>query len=366
MSRPFTFLAIVVFLLVALVNAIRVWFAIPTNIAGEPVPLAWSAIAIAVSMLLAIGVWFEIMSSARREEGVVREASRRGDTRSSRSTGGRGRVEWSDPETGLRLPARYFLFASAGVSPGSIRKAAEKYERILVGFDAGNVPPASLAAARSCEAELSIYVEGPGGPTGNAWAPDERARIRAAAASVGIRTDQKDWMEQWDEWGWKTYTFRQLEGYRRDGYSACEIDNLDRVTGDRDPDATIAFFKEFAERQGAGKLPRLILKNMSEEQLERVIQAIDGGELPRSMFSEFHISEKGSGDRRRQDELSSRIGIRTVASNDTYNYDAKGEFGLETQYAALFTPTAQQPAETQVAWGPATGQETTVRGARRA
>ena len=33
--------------------------------------------------------------------------------------------------------------------------------------------------------------------------------------------------------------------------------------------------------------------------------------------------------------LSSRIGIRTVASNDTHNYDARGEFGLDDTLLVL-------------------------------
>ena len=66
------------------------------------------------------------------------------------------------------------------------------------------------------------------------------------------------------------------------------------------------------------------------------------------MFSEFHISERGSGDRKRQEALSSQIGIRTVASNDTFNYDAFGEFGLKTQYAAL-VPAQAESGTTDIA-----------------
>lgn len=346
MRLLFTGLAILVLLLAALLAALKLLFEIPVTLMHEPLPDTYFIAILAVALLLAFGLMLELLltRSRRREADAGEPTETRTRSRGTRGGAGRARVEWVDAATGMRLPAKYFLFSSEGVTPQAVRSAAEKYGRIMVGFDSGNIPDRALAAARDADAELSIYVEGPGGVTGTAWAPDEKARIKHAAASVGIHTDDRNWMKNWDDWGWKTYAFRQLENYKRNGYSACEIDNIDRVT-DRDPAATIAFYKEFADKQSDGKLPRLIPKNLSVEQVTRLIQAIKAHDLPRSMFSEFHISEKGTGDdRAKLDMLTSTIGIRTVPSNDTYHYDAKGTFDLEQQYAALMTPPAPSPA----------------------
>jgi hypothetical protein len=346
MFLPFVVLSILVFLLIAAAGTAAFVFRWPVIVLGLPVrPEALLAIAV-VALLLAIGLWWDVRRLKRsRVAGAGTSENERAPTRSAtRSTGPaseppRPEVIWHDQATGMRLPAKYFMFASAGVPAKKVREAADKYGRIMVGFDSGNVPDSTLKAARQCGAELEVYVEGPGGPTGDAWLPDEAARIKVAAQSVGVDTSrpQKAWMKDWNDWGWKGFTFKQLEGYLHRGYSAAEIDNLYRALGD-DPEAYVRFYIEYAALQVAGKLPRLILKNQSEDQLRALVAAVQKGDLPRSMFAEFHISEKGTGDRKKQNELSSRIGIRTVPSNDTYNYDAYGEFGLDTQYAAMFPP----------------------------
>jgi hypothetical protein len=346
MFLPFVVLSILVFLLIAAAGTAAFVLRWPVIVLGLPVrPEALLVIA-AIALLLAIGLWWDVRRLRRsRAAGIDAPTAERAPTRSAtRSTGPaseapRPEVIWHDPATGMRLPAKYFMFASAGVPAKKVREAADKYGRIMVGFDSGNVPDSTLKAARQCGAELEVYVEGPGGPTGDAWLPDEAARIKVAAQSVGVDTarPQKTWMKDWNDWGWKGFTFKQLEGYLHKGYSAAEIDNLYRALGD-DPGAYVRFYTEYAALQVAGKLPRLILKNQSEDQLKALVAAVQKGDLPRSMFAEFHISEKGTGDRKKQNELSSRIGIRTVPSNDTYNYDAYGEFGLDTQYAAMFPP----------------------------
>lgn len=355
MGQPFTILSILVFVAVAVLHVLRLAFGWPMTIVGAGVPEWVSAVIIVTALILALGLWLE-MRRARRILAAERQRERhagttRGATREAPAQP-RPDVVWHDPTTGMRLPANYFMFASAGVSAKKIREAADKYGRIMVGFDSGNAPQASLNAARDVGAELEVYVEGPGGPTGNAWLPDEAARIKVAAASVGVDTSksQQSWMKEWNDWGWKEYTFKQLENYLHKGYSAGEIDNLYRALDD-EPDAYVSFYGEYAQRQVAGRLPRLVLKNQSEAQLEALVDAVQKGDIPRSMFAEFHISEKGTGDRKKQNELTSRIGIRTVPSNDTYNYDAYGEFGLETQYASLLTPkpTIQVAAAPSVA-----------------
>jgi hypothetical protein len=251
---------------------------------------------------------------------------------------------------GRPVPAAYFMFASKTLSIASIRKAKEKYGRVLVGFDAGGIPMngetdnESFAVARDLAAELEIYVEGPGGKTGDSWDPGEEARVKAAAKSVGIDTKVKGWRtKHWDTQGWKDFTFRQLAYYRGIGFNAGEIDNLDRVI--KGPTALVAFYKEYGARQTAGELPQLVMKNISVEDMGAVVDALQSGNLPRMMFADFHIFECGNSDEWKEvDDLSKTQGIRTVPSRDTYNYDAKGTFGLDEEFASAMGLDRSAPA----------------------
>ena len=372
MGRPFTILTILVLLAVAAVHAVRLWMgpSLTVLVDGWPVPMGASIAVISVSLFLALGLIWELWASRRSADAT---STSRGSTR----TATRSRTRSAAPGPGgFRQPMQYFAFASRPITASAIRKAAEKYERVMIGFDAGVVgnggADAALKAARDVGAELEVYVEGPGGPTGNAWSADERARVRAAAKRVGIDIDGKNWMKEWDAWGWKEYTFLQLEDYLRDGFSAGEIDNLHRVLGDHG-DSHIDFFKEYAERHAEGRLPLLVIKNQDEEQLTALVKEIKAGRIPRAMFAEFHIAEIGGGKLGRRDTISSAVGIRTLPSRDTYNYDAKGEFGLEQQLMAAlnFAPkpppapvpqpqpqpqVAAQPSQPQVAAQPSQPQ----------
>lgn len=239
-----------------------------------------------------------------------------------------------------RVPSSYFMFASSGkgVAPADIRRAASIYGApIMVMFDSGALEEqaASVAAAREVGAQLAVYVEGPGGATGRAWTPDERERIRVAAASVGFTGTPHAIMTGWDGGGWKTYTFRQLAHYRKLGYVAAEIDNLERVLGGKSA-ALLAFYTEYARGVAAGQLPTLIMKNINESRMQAVVAAVLEGKLPRAMLSEYHIAEEDSGNRARMAELSAKIAVRTLHSDDTYNYAACGEYGLERAFAKHF------------------------------
>ena len=335
MSKPFSIIALLIMLGVAALQIALLVLGTPIVVNGVQVPPVASIVALILALVLIWGLWREIFSN-----GPAAEADAE---RTTRSRGAREITRKPPPVwqmNGQRLPADYFMFASRGVSVKSIKAAAEKYDRIMVGFDSGAIPEASLKAARDAGAELELYIEGPGGPTGNTWSPDERARVRRAAAKVGIHTGESDWMEEWDKWGWKAFAFLQLEEYLGEGYTAAEIDNLGRVLGENNK-PLIAFFKEYGERCLAGHLPRLIMKNISPEQLQAVAAAVKDGELPRAMFAEFHIAEKGAGySLKKQDGLSSQIAVRTVPSNDTFNYDAFGEYGLAKEFAKLMPPPA--------------------------
>ena len=250
---------------------------------------------------------------------------------------------------GRPVPAEFFLFASKTLSAETIRKAKEKHGRVLVGFDAGAIPQTgkiyepAFQVAKDLGAELEIYVEGPGGPTGDTgWAQDETARVKDAAELVGVDTRAKDWLKNgWDTGGWKAYTFLQLAAYAKQGFNAGEIDNLERVI--QGPAQRVAFYKEYAERVKAGPFPQLVMKNVSEEDMTAVVKAVESGELPRAMFSEFHIYEcANTEDWAPVDKISRRLGIRTVPSRNTNKYDAKGAFGLKQEFDRAYA--LNQPA----------------------
>lgn len=229
-------------------------------------------------------------------------------------------------------PPAAFSFASRGVPASEIRDMAKQHGRgnFMVGFDAGNIQSSALQAANETGARKHIYVEGPGGPTGNAWAPDEMTRVRNAARSVGIDTSRGDWMNQWNKQGWRDYTYKQLGDFKKKGFESAEIDNMYRDPRIKeDPKGTVNFLKEYGEKWKKGELPTLMQKNLTEPVWKAVNQAIKSGELPRGMFSDFAISESGVGNNRdTQARMASEVGIKLIKSNNTHDYDAKGRFDV--------------------------------------
>lgn len=59
MKKPFTFLAILVFALVALVHLLRLVFGWEVNFEGSAVPMWPSIVALVVASGLAAGLWWE-------------------------------------------------------------------------------------------------------------------------------------------------------------------------------------------------------------------------------------------------------------------------------------------------------------------
>lgn len=243
---------------------------------------------------------------------------------------------------GKLMPAAYMLFASDMLPVAEIRKAKEKHLHVMVGFDSGNIPrkgqieEKAFKLAKDLGAELEIYVEGPGGPTGSKWLPDERARIIAAARSVGIDTARRGWeMGPWQTHGWKTFTFAQLADYRIQGFHAVEIDNLGWVM--KSPDELLEFYRDYGQRHAAGTLPQLVMKNLDPSYLEAVARAVETGAIPRQMFSEFHICETSCNyDTRKIGIISKRIKVRTILSPNTHKYDARGVYGYEDEFDTAY------------------------------
>lgn len=364
MARLFTTLAATVLLVVAAMLAVGSSTGVGLVVVGAGGTIVAGWIAAALTMVLALGVFWEMRRGVEPARGRSQQpapqpalAERAPAPQIARPTAVRpaavrpanGNFE-SVLVDGRPTPAAYFMFASKTLSVAAIRKAKDKYARVLVGFDAGGIPMSgdvendSFAVARDLGAELEIYVEGPGGKTGDAWDPGEEARVKAAAKSVGIDTREKGWRaKHWDTHGWKTFTFNQLAYYRGIGFSAGEIDNLDRVI--KGPEQLVAFYREYGERQLAGELPQLVMKNISAEDTTAVVEALKSSVLNRQMFADFHIFECGkSDDWKEVDDISKAQGIRTVPSTNTYDYDAKGTFGLDAEFANAMG--LDQPAST--------------------
>jgi hypothetical protein len=59
MRKPFTLVAAVMFALVALIHLLRVIFGWAVTIVGADVPIWGSVVALAISAILAAGLWLE-------------------------------------------------------------------------------------------------------------------------------------------------------------------------------------------------------------------------------------------------------------------------------------------------------------------
>lgn len=241
----------------------------------------------------------------------------------------------------VEAPPAYFLFASDvgdgtnAISTKKVDGALKRFgKNILVGVDSGCVEDGEAAAivehAKKGGARLHIYLEGPGGVTGDEWTRDELARIKTRAAAEGIDTNQsrEKWLEAWNNEGWKNSTYKQLRAYKALGFESAEIDNLANGIA-RTPDAVtrdeyMTFFKSYQQWFEKGDVPRLLLKNLNEDELASVADAAQDGRLSRAMFADFHIAEADSGDNQKQSAQSARMGIKTVFSADTEHYSAFG------------------------------------------
>jgi hypothetical protein len=367
MAQPFALIGSLVLLAMGVIAAFSTATGLGMAFAGAPVSPALGWALAVIGLILAVGTWWDVLRARATAAAPAPAGPSALPKPVERPRASSARVESMPPRRaappvkragslesvmvdGRPTPAAYFMFASKTLSVDAIRKAKEKYGRVLVGFDAGGIPMSgevegdSFAVARDLGAELEIYVEGPGGKTGDAWDPGEEARVKAAAKSVGIDVRQKGWRaKHWDTHGWKDFTFKQLAYYRGIGFNAGEIDNLDRTI--KSSEALVAFYREYAERQLAGELPQLVMKNISVEDMTAVVEAMKSSVLPRRMFSDFHIFECGdTDDWKPVDDISATQGIRTVPSRNTYDYDAKGTFGLNAEFDAAMGRDGPQPA----------------------
>jgi chitosanase len=245
----------------------------------------------------------------------------------------------------------------------------------------------ALAVVRSQAAKgtlLAIRVEGPGGPTQDAWSDGEVLRIIKAAKDVvagspddpglvGVKSALNGIELQalrkrihqsrstfrrfvngkfttailplWNAVVWWRATRDKLKTYKANGFKAAEIDHLDQLF-DLDTEAGIVGLLGFLEdryRPGhrAGELPDLIMKNLNASALAAVKAAIDAGRLQRDMFADFHIFEINTAESSDvaliRDEIataSAAFGIQTIFCWDPDNRRAFGSFEVRATAVA--------------------------------
>lgn len=252
---------------------------------------------------------------------------------------GTSSIDTPPPSTGSRSAPRYFIFASATGSAGvrngeisarDVEETVAKYgSNVLIGIDTGSDYQSIVRAAKDKGARLNAYVEGPGGATAGDWDEGEVQRTMQRARSQGIsvpnssassvaaqlnRGEKPAWLREWNSTGWKTFAFSQLAQLKRDGFESVEIDNMENglsSNSEPTPQQRMSFYKEYASRWERGQLPRLMLKNLSEDHLRALKSEIDRGTLKREMFADFHIAEWDVGDRAEITRLGKAIGIAT-------------------------------------------------------
>lgn len=262
------------------------------------------------------------------------------------------------PSSGAGTPPAYFAFASPtdgrrtflgeggalsaqerqlGLAAREIDAVVARHGRnVLIGFDQseldkGSTPP--LQTARALGVRLHAYTGGPSGETAGAWTDEEARAVIRQAAQQGITVrnprDANDaGMRAWNSWGWRRHTYAQLERYKRSGVESAEVDNLANDPNIRESAAgLVAFYGEYGRRWQQGTLPRLLPKNLSLSQWNAVAAAVRSGSLPRGMFADFAIAERGTSQRDAGAAVARTLGITQLASNDTKNYAAFGRFG---------------------------------------
>lgn len=238
-------------------------------------------------------------------------------------------------------PIGYFSFASEAsiVLNQNLTSVVNKVgSNFMLGGDAGYPFVGSefvsiMRRADQYGAKKHVYLEGPGGPTGSGGiAGDECQRMIERARRVGIPIDRNNcsssakWIKTWNVTGWWDSSLLEIQYfYDRYKISSVEIDNLYRA-GVESSASVVRFLQKFQTAMMAKNLPvTLMLKNVDVDNLNAIRAAINAGTVKREYITDFAISEE---DFRGQwpaiKRASKLIGIATLTSSNTYNYQARG------------------------------------------
>lgn len=215
----------------------------------------------------------------------------------------------------LRSPKlyRYWHSSESQYTSDEIKRFVNKYgQNILIGGDPGygsdfdNV----MREVDHYGAYKHVYLVGPGMMD---WSAEEREEIKNNAKSVGINTSSGKWQTEWyKEGGWEKKVQEWFVEYDKEGFYSAEIDNLDGVW-EQDPEENLQFLirhQDFTDKNNLNI--KLMIKNLSEDQLNRIILAVEEQKLRLDIFASFGMFEKGSGDPESQIELCKKLEITAV------------------------------------------------------
>lgn len=211
------------------------------------------------------------------------------------------------------MPTHFYHSSESQYTEKEVAGFTEKYgQDILIGGDPGYGDEfiAAMQAVDRHGAYKHVYLVGPGMME---WSAEEREEIKRNAKSIGIDVSKKTWQDQWfQEGGWEKKVHHWFREYNQMGFYSAEIDNLDAIW-EQDPTEYISFIKRFDEFQdNYGLAIKLMVKNLSEKQLEALIEY-----KPRKdLLCEFGMFEKGSGDPKKQLTLAKKLGIKAVTPNN--------------------------------------------------
>jgi hypothetical protein len=210
---------------------------------------------------------------------------------------------------------RFYLNCNDGISPDRVEQIVEEHgKNVLIGIDPGaSDKPNSegletIKAIKEHGARLHVYLVGPGMWS---WSEGERQQIKFLAKTVGIDTTSSSWKSEWYSKGWEKKAFQQFT-YYHDKFNAysCEIDNLDSSILKTDFEKYVEFYKRFSEKlKEAGVMTKLMLKNIDEDGLMLVKEAIDNGDLDREFLADWGMFEEGTGSPKKQIAICKQMGI---------------------------------------------------------
>lgn len=220
------------------------------------------------------------------------------------SSGGPG-----SPPTPIATPdaLTYFYFSSAHkaldvLTTPQAQSALAKYSGVIAGIDVGGDTASSdflnrVQKMRTQGWRVHVYLEGPGGPTGNSWTQDECARIQNAAKiyvakSIPVgdhcQDDNADWMKEWNQTGFFKQVQQQLSDLQPLGVVSVEVDNLYRAGYGSGAMPLSDFIVRFNSGKTADNPIKLLLKNISSPaELDAILAA-----SPRTAISDYMILEE--------------------------------------------------------------------------
>ena len=310
----------------------------PTSIAvGGQTTLSWSSTG--ATSCTASGAWSG--SKAVSASGTVSNLLATGTytltcTGTSGSASQAVTVTVTTPTSGAQT---YFYFSSAHdalsvLSTAQAKATLAKYTNVIVGIDAGGDTASTdfLSRVQTLRAQgwrLHVYLEGPGGPTGNSWSPDECLRIQNAAkiyvskpVPVGdhCQDDNADWMKEWNQTGFFKQLQQQLSDLQPLGVESVEVDNLYRAGYGDGLNPLSEFIIRFNNGKAANNPIKLLLKNIgTSAELDALLAA-----SPRTAIAGYMILEE---DLKNQwcalQSTGKKYGIVAAFSWSTFDYHAE-------------------------------------------